>query len=132
MHIKFLPEGYILDSGAPTAFLREGVQSDELFFVMGWTLTSVSNKILKEVINHTRNIQGKDFERLPYPIWVSTERREQAVELVKKMIRSAQEGVKYTFASKEISELEALYEFRPYQLELASEDLLEVTQPSLF
>ena len=72
--MRYLPAGYILDSGAPCAFLRPGVEHDELFFILGWSLTDLCNTILKEVLNHTRNIQSKDFERLPYPVWVSAAR----------------------------------------------------------
>jgi hypothetical protein len=78
---RYLPEGYILDSGAPCAFLREGVNKNELWFVLGWLQTPLATSLLKEVVNHTRNIQGKDIERLPYPWWVapSTKRRVTAI-----------------------------------------------------
>ncbi len=83
---RYLPEGYILDSGAPIAVLREGVQKTELLFIIGWLLTSKCNEILKSVINHTKNIQSKDIERLPYPFWVSEENKSEAIKLVKDSI----------------------------------------------
>ena len=64
LDIRFLPAGYILDSGGPCAFPRPGVSHDEMLFVMGWALTDKCTQILKQVINHTMNIQSKDFERL--------------------------------------------------------------------
>jgi hypothetical protein len=67
LNMKYLPAGYILDSGAPCAFLRDGIEPDELYFIFAWTLTPFATKILKKVINHTINIQGKDVELLPYP-----------------------------------------------------------------
>jgi hypothetical protein len=79
INARYLPPGYILDSGAPCAFLRDGVAKDELWFVLAWLQTALATKILKDVINHTRNIQGKDLERLPYPWWVSSVRKRQAI-----------------------------------------------------
>lgn len=83
---RYLPEGYILDSGAPIAVLREGVQKSELLFIIGWLLTNKCNEILKNVINHTKNIQSKDIERLPYPFWVNEENKSKAIQLIKESI----------------------------------------------
>ena len=109
LNIRYLPAGYILDSGAPCAFLKKGVAKDEMYFVMGWCLTKWCNTILKKVINHTRNIQSKDFERLPYPSWVSAEHREQAIGLIKDMIRRAKQGESFSYKSKEISVFDELF-----------------------
>jgi len=89
---RYLPPGYILDSGAPCAFLREGVAEDELYFILAWTLTPVANRILKSVLNHTRNIQSKDFERMPYPAWVSPAAKRKIVSLTRATIRRARAG----------------------------------------
>lgn len=83
---RYLPEGYILDSGAPMAVLRDGIHKQELVFIIGWLLTSKCNEILKKVINHTKNIQSKDIERLPYPFWVSRENKMNAIALIKESI----------------------------------------------
>ena len=83
---RYLPNGYILDSGAPIAVLREGINKTELLFIIGWLLTNKCNEILKSVINHTKNIQSKDIERLPYPFWVSDENKSEAIKLVKESI----------------------------------------------
>lgn len=80
---RYLPPGYVLDSGAPCGFLRDGVAADELWFVLAWLQTPLASRLLKEVLNHTRNIQGKDIERLPYPWWVSPAAKRTAVALVK-------------------------------------------------
>jgi hypothetical protein len=109
LNIRYLPAGYILDSGAPCAFLKKGVAKDEMYFVMGWCLTKWCNTILKKVINHTRNIQSKDFERLPYPSWVSAEHREKAIGLIKDMIRRAKQGESFSYKSKEISVFDELF-----------------------
>ena len=62
---RYLPEDYILDSGTPCGFLRPGMPHEELFFILAWTLSPLCSHILKSVINHTINIQSKDFERCP-------------------------------------------------------------------
>jgi protein-arginine kinase len=46
----------------------------------------LATKILKTVINHTRNIQSKDIERMPYPYWVSEENKKNVIERVKSII----------------------------------------------
>lgn len=106
MHTRFLPAGYILDSGAPCAFLRDGVGEDELFFIMGWTLTRLANRILKDVINHTRNIQGKDVERLPYPFWVPAKVKAKVVRSVRHMVEQAMAGRRFVWDSPEIVALD--------------------------
>lgn len=87
--MRYLPAGYILDSGAPCAFLLEGVPQDELYFILGWCNTRLASTILKKYINHTKNIQSKDIERLPYPVWVNPVAKAQAIDLVKKIAAEA-------------------------------------------
>lgn len=102
---RYLPAGYILDSGAPCGFLRAGVPRDELFFILAWTLSPLCSNILKAVINHTINIQSKDFERLPYPHWVEAGPKEQAIRRMRDMIRQARRGRQFSFESPEVVEL---------------------------
>lgn len=89
---RYLPAGYILDSGSPCAFLREGEDREELYFVLGWLLSDTANRILKTVVNHTRNIQSKDFERMPYPWWVDGAGRARVVEKIRAMVSDARAG----------------------------------------
>ena len=112
LHIRYLPAGYILDSGAPCAFLREGVDHDELYFIFGWALTKRCNQLLKEVINHTKNIQGKDFERLPYPFWVRPTVKAEIVTKVQNMVEQAINGRQFTRYSPEIHWLETQFEYQ--------------------
>jgi hypothetical protein len=102
LHTRYLPPGYILDSGAPCAFLREGIDKDELYFILGWTLTPLCTRLLKEVINHTKNIQSKDFERLPYPFWVSEKDKRDVVARVKRMVVAAMQGKRFTREDAEL------------------------------
>ena len=39
-----------------------------------------ATNILKKTINHTKNIQSKDIEKLPYPIWVSDDVKKEVAE----------------------------------------------------
>ncbi len=103
LNVKYLPEGYVLDSGAPCAFLREGIAEDESYFILGWTLTPLCSRILKQVINHTKNIQSKDFERLPYPFWVSSEEKEHVIRTFRGLVRRARHGERFTRASPEVT-----------------------------
>jgi hypothetical protein len=93
INARYLPPGFILDSGAPCAFLREGVPRRELFVVLGWLQTSLATRLLKEVINHTRNIQGKDIERLPYPHWVPADRLDDAAVMVEHEVMRGVNGL---------------------------------------
>lgn len=111
INMRFLPEGYILDSGAPCGFLRDGVDGDEFWFIFAWTLTDKATEILKTVINHTRNIQSKDIERLPYPFWVNLTNKTQAIEMLKRMVSEGLEGKHFETSSPEIAELETLFAF---------------------
>lgn len=92
INARYLPEGYILDSGAPCAFVRDGVDARELFVILAWLQTELATRLLKRVINHTRNIQGKDIERLPYPYWTPMAARYRAAELVERQIEALMAG----------------------------------------
>ena len=89
LNVRYLPAGYILDSGAPCAFQRDGVDQEELWFILGWCLTPLCTRILKDVLNHTRNIQSKDFERLPYPFWVPAKGKRQAIRGCQTLVETA-------------------------------------------
>jgi Eco57I restriction-modification methylase len=92
INARYLPAGYILDSGAPCAFLRPGIDPDELWFILGWLQTRLATQLLKGVINHTRNIQGKDVERLPYPHWVGNDDRATIIDLTRAMVNRMMVG----------------------------------------
>jgi len=89
---RYLPKEYILDSGCPCGFLKSGIDKNELYFIVGWLLTNISTDILKEVINHTRNIQGKDVEKLPYPIWIDSQTKTKIVNHIKEWINLKKNG----------------------------------------
>jgi hypothetical protein len=112
LNVRYLPEGYILDSGAPCAFLRESVSEDHFWFIFGWCLTDLASEILKTVINHTRNIQSKDVERLPYPYWVSEAQKSEIIELVQSIVNLAMAGQVYDRDSKELKTLNQLFMFK--------------------
>lgn len=105
--MRYLPTGYILDSGSPIAVLKNNIERDEMFFILGWCLTDIANTILKTVINHTRNIQSKDIERLPYPNWV--ENKNQIIEYVKCLVDDVMNGKHYDYYSPEIKKLNDFY-----------------------
>lgn len=106
IYVKYLPEGYILDSGAPVGILKNGVKKDELYFLIGWLSTDLCNLILKNIINHTQNIQGKDVERLPYPFWAENNKKD-IIESVKSIIEKLKKdkGFDYTGEQKIINDL---------------------------
>jgi hypothetical protein len=89
---RYLPKGYILDSGAPIIVLNDCIGKDELYFILGWLLTSKANEILKKVINHTKNIQSKDIERLPYPFWVNQEKKTESIAYIKDLVEKLMKG----------------------------------------
>lgn len=93
LKVRYLPPGYILDSGSPVAILRPGVEVEELYFILAWLNTDLCTRVLKTVINHTRNIQGKDVERLPYPFWVEQDVKSEIILLAKCMVHSLVSGV---------------------------------------
>jgi hypothetical protein len=107
---RYLPAGYILDSGAPCGFLRPGVPHDELFFILAWTLSPLCSYILKAVINHTINIQSKDFERLPYPYWVPPEKKSLAITTMQDMIARARRGEVFSFECPEVVQLGQVFD----------------------
>lgn len=111
INMRYLEEGYILDSGAPCAFLRDGVNEDELWFIFAWTLSDLASLILKSVINHTRNIQSKDIERLPYPFWVSDNVKTKVISLMKSLVMQAREGREFLRSDNEMVELSKYFDF---------------------
>lgn len=112
LNARYLPPGYILDSGAPCAFLRDGIDAGELYFILGWTFSPLCLSLLKNVINHTKNIQGKDFERLPYPFWVSVDAKASAIARVKALVSKVQAGRVFRWGDAEIVEVGRMFECR--------------------
>jgi tRNA1(Val) A37 N6-methylase TrmN6 len=112
---RYLPAGCILDSGAPCGFLRPGVNQDELYFILAWTLAPLCSYILKSVINHTLNIQSKDFERLPYPHWVGPTIKGKAIRRMKRLIAQARQGREFSFQSPEIMALGQLFNMEKHR-----------------
>jgi hypothetical protein len=55
---RYLPPGYVLDSGAPCAFPRDPSRADEIFFVLGWLLTGPCDRAQTEVIDHSPPRRG--------------------------------------------------------------------------
>lgn len=108
---RYLPTGYILDSGAPCAFLRGGEDREELYFVLGWLLSETANRILKTVVNHTRNIQSKDFERMPYPWWVDGAGRAKVVEGVRAMVSDARRGRAWRREDEAVRDVGKIFEW---------------------
>ena len=124
---RFMPSGYILDSGAPCAFVRKGVNRDEIFFAIGWLLTDLANRVLKTVINHTRNIQSKDFERMPYPWWVTDDSKAAVVSEVKSMITDISKGRRLRWRDRQARRFDNLFAFpdgsaMPQKSEIVSSD----------
>ncbi|MDI6733365.1 MAG: N-6 DNA methylase, partial [Planctomycetota bacterium] len=128
INIRYLPEGYILDSGSPCAFLRRGMPHDEMYFILGWTLTQLCNRILKEVINHTKNIQSKDFERLPYPFWVPNATKQEVITHIKQMVKDAQDDKRFTRNDPEIEWLEEKFTFNQSQVNISTK-IIQHTSP---
>lgn len=118
LDMRYLPAGYILDSGAPCAFLKEGVDHDELWFILGWCISDLATSVLKSVINHTMNIQSKDVERLPYPWWVSPERKRRAIQLVRDSVEAAIDGQPVSDA--QLTRIGFLYEYAPVPASLGA------------
>jgi hypothetical protein len=131
LYARYLPAGYIFDSGSPCAFLREGIPGDELFFIIGWALTDLCNDILKRVLNHTRNIQSKDFERLPYPVWVSEKNKSDAIRAVKVLVSKAQAGETFTFKDGALRELNRFYEWNDQKKLTIARKSIPSVQPAL-
>lgn len=110
---RYLPEGYILDSGAPIAILRPGIDKEELWFILGWINTQLATNILKLVINHTKNIQSKDIEKMPYPQWVKESDKQKAIILVQQIVVDLQAGTLDEYSLKKKADvLERLYSYR--------------------
>ena len=109
LKMRYLPEGYILDSGAPCGFLKDGVAHDELYFIIGWGTTDLATRLLKSYVNHTQNIQGKDVERLPYPFWVGPEEKVRVIDLVESLIVEAEHGREIRPGDEEIVEINNLF-----------------------
>ena len=71
--------------------------------------TDLCSRLLKTVINHTKNIQSKDVERLPYPFWVPDAAKEQAIQLTRALIEMAMAGEQITRTHPQLVLLESLY-----------------------
>lgn len=110
LKMRYLPEGFILDSSAPCGFLKDGVEEDELYFILGWGVTDLATQLLKKYINHTQNIQGKDVERIPYPFWVTN--KDEVVKLVKSLLEEAKNGRVVSNKDLEVKQLNQIFDWK--------------------
>ena len=79
---------------------------------MGWSVTNEATRIMKTALNHTRNIQSKDFERMPYPWWVAAETKIEAIAMVEGMVHEALDQRRsWRRSDSEFQKLEAMYSF---------------------
>jgi len=104
---------YWKDDGDAVLFLRPGAHPDELWFILGWAQTNLATTLLKKVVNHTRNVQSKDVERLPYPWWVDPETKSEVILRVKLMVTEAREGRVFETSDPEVHELNRLFAAKP-------------------
>jgi hypothetical protein len=94
INARYLEEGYILDNSSPIIVLKDNIDKNELYFILAWLLTNTCTLILKNVINHTKNIQSKDIERLPYPFWIDNSIKSIIVDFIKESIIYKKENSK--------------------------------------
>ena len=80
---------YVFDAGSPMIVLKknktEQEDTNELLFILAYLNSNKASKLLKNVINHTRNIQPKNIEALPYPK-ITKDKKEEIIKLVKEII----------------------------------------------
>ncbi len=122
INARYLPPGYVLDSGAPCAFLRPGEDPDELWFVLGWLQTALATTLLKRVLNHTRNIQSKDIERLPYPFWVTDDVKRRVASMTRDAVGATMQG-QAVRASSLAADLDHLFTLREVDGRFAARDI---------
>lgn len=124
LNCRYLPSGCILDSGAPCAFLRQGIPMEELYFILGWALSPLCERLLKGTLNHTRNIQGKDFERLPYPFWVEPDEKRKVIRQIRAMVREGIAGRTFSREDPEVGRVGEAFEASPMALRTERQQLL--------
>lgn len=101
-----------MDSGAPCAFPRGGIEPGDVVFIFGWLLTATATELLRTVLNHTRNIQSKDVERLPYPWWVDATTKTAAAGTVEELLSGARSGTHFALGDPKLASLEDFYRKR--------------------
>lgn len=99
---------------------------------MGWLLSPLANQILKTVINHTMNIQSKDFERMPYPWWVSNNDRAEVISLVKSMVEEARSGKIWSWGDNGIRLLGEFFEIGDEYPEIIPPKAAQIETLALF
>jgi hypothetical protein len=62
---------------------------------------------LKEYLNHTQNIQGKDIERMPYPC-INNVEKDTAIKIVKSLLEEGKES-QISFEHEKIKELNTIF-----------------------
>jgi len=79
--------------------------TDELLFIMAYLNSNKASILLKNVINHTRNIQPKNIEALPYPE-ITEANKNKIITLTKEILDN------YTdkdFLGKKTNEINTLF-----------------------
>lgn len=94
---------YIFDAWSPMVVFNEWYES-EILFILWYLNSEIASTLLKNVINHTRNIQPKNIEALPYPI-ISIEDKKNIIVLVKEILENYSDKDLVLYNTKEINKI---------------------------
>lgn len=107
---RWLPSDTVVSSEAPAGILRGGGDPSELFFLLGWLLTSAASLILTDVFDRSGDVSGEVLEMLPYPAWISKERKQTIVEYVRRLVAQAHTAGPLCETSRRVAALDVLFE----------------------
>jgi len=110
INARYTPKDmYVFDAWSPMIVLRKNMSktedTDELLFIMAYLNSNKASILLKNVINHTRNIQPKNIEALPYPE-ITEANKNKIITLTKEILDN------YTdkdFLGKKTNEINTLF-----------------------
>lgn len=91
---------YVFDAGSPMIVFNENILNNEMLFILWYFNSNIASKILKNVLNHTRNIQPKNIEALPYPK-VSQDDKNLVITLVKNILQEMKTNTDFNYTEFE-------------------------------
>ena len=99
---RYLTSNYI-NGSQYSLYLKDGVNCDELYFLLGWLISDKCNNMVKSL-----KIQLKNIEKIPYPTWVSDYDKKSIINFIKSQIKLKQN--EYVIDDDYISEVSRIFE----------------------
>lgn len=83
---RYVPDTYVISNDLSIAHLKDGIEYDELYYIIAWTLSDMCNELLYIINPIHKSIREDDILKIPYPIWVDEISKRDIINYIQSVI----------------------------------------------